>query len=171
MPKSNHNNTPTQGLQNNYLRHPWFFPLVDPSTLGRKTLYELASLVHCYNIPPASAAAARRACGAAESHYMRHRHCTARFKRLVTNFGEEDKGEKERRRRNGKGGQHASPSYPPSGEGGGGEELNSQLGARPSSQNLPKGWLAHSRACTSQRRSFNSSWGRIHNEGETGHSI
>ena len=31
------------------LRHPWFFPLVDPSTLGRKTLYELASLVHCYN--------------------------------------------------------------------------------------------------------------------------
>ena len=33
------------------LRHPWFFPLVDPSTLGRKTLYELASLVHCYNTP------------------------------------------------------------------------------------------------------------------------
>ena len=24
------------------------FPLVYPSTLGRKTLYELASLVHCY---------------------------------------------------------------------------------------------------------------------------
>ena len=33
------------------LRHPWFFPLVDPSTLGRKTLYELASLVHCYIAP------------------------------------------------------------------------------------------------------------------------
>ena len=28
---------------------PLVFPLVDPSTLGRKTLYELASLVHCYN--------------------------------------------------------------------------------------------------------------------------
>ena len=35
------------------MRHPWFFPLVDPSTLGRKTLYELASLVHCYKHRPA----------------------------------------------------------------------------------------------------------------------
>ena len=38
----------TSGKNLGGLRHPWFFPLVDPSTLGRKTLYELASLVHCY---------------------------------------------------------------------------------------------------------------------------
>ena len=31
------------------LRHPWDVPSVDPSTLGRKTLYELASLKYCYN--------------------------------------------------------------------------------------------------------------------------
>ena len=33
-----------QGLQ-----HPRDVPSVDPSTLGRKTLYELASLKYCYN--------------------------------------------------------------------------------------------------------------------------
>ena len=31
------------------LRHPRDVPSVDPSTLGRKTLYELASLKYCYN--------------------------------------------------------------------------------------------------------------------------
>ena len=31
------------------LRHPWDVPSVDPSTLGLKTLYELASLKYCYN--------------------------------------------------------------------------------------------------------------------------
>ena len=31
------------------LRHPWYVPSVDPSTLGLKTLYELASLKYCYN--------------------------------------------------------------------------------------------------------------------------
>ena len=31
------------------LQHPRDVPLVDPSTLGRKTLYELASLKYCYN--------------------------------------------------------------------------------------------------------------------------
>ena len=31
------------------LRHPQDVPSVDPSTLGRKTLYELASLKYCYN--------------------------------------------------------------------------------------------------------------------------
>ena len=31
------------------LRHPRDVPLVDPSTLGRKTLYALASLKYCYN--------------------------------------------------------------------------------------------------------------------------
>ena len=30
------------------LRHPRDVPSVDPSTLGRKTLYELASLKYCY---------------------------------------------------------------------------------------------------------------------------
>ena len=30
------------------LRHPWDVPSVDPSTLGLKTLYELASLKYCY---------------------------------------------------------------------------------------------------------------------------
>ena len=30
------------------LRHPQDVPLVDPSTLSRKTLYELASLKYCY---------------------------------------------------------------------------------------------------------------------------
>ena len=29
-------------------RHPRYVPSVDPSTLGRKTLYELASLKYCY---------------------------------------------------------------------------------------------------------------------------
>ena len=32
------------------LRHPRGVPSVDPSTLGRKTLYKLASLKYCYNI-------------------------------------------------------------------------------------------------------------------------
>ena len=32
------------------LRHPWDVPSVDPSTLGLKTLYELASLKYCYNV-------------------------------------------------------------------------------------------------------------------------
>ena len=31
------------------LRHPRDVPSVDPSTLGRKTLYALASLKYCYN--------------------------------------------------------------------------------------------------------------------------
>ena len=31
------------------LRHPQDVPSVDPSTLGRKTLYELASLKYCYS--------------------------------------------------------------------------------------------------------------------------
>ena len=31
------------------LRHPWDVPSVDPSTLGQKTLYELASLKYCYS--------------------------------------------------------------------------------------------------------------------------
>ena len=31
------------------LRHPQDVPSVDPSTLGPKTLYELASLKYCYN--------------------------------------------------------------------------------------------------------------------------
>ena len=31
------------------LRHPRDVPSVDPSTLGQKTLYELASLKYCYN--------------------------------------------------------------------------------------------------------------------------
>ena len=35
------------------LRHPRDAPLVDPSTLGRKTLYALASLKYCYNTAPA----------------------------------------------------------------------------------------------------------------------
>ena len=30
------------------LQHPWDVPSVDPSTIGRKTLYELASLKYCY---------------------------------------------------------------------------------------------------------------------------
>ena len=30
------------------LRHPWDVPSVDPSTLGQKTLFELASLKYCY---------------------------------------------------------------------------------------------------------------------------
>ena len=30
------------------LQHPWDVPLVDPSTLGPKTLYELVSLKYCY---------------------------------------------------------------------------------------------------------------------------
>ena len=33
------------------LRHPRDVPSVDPSTLGRKTLYALASLKYCYNVP------------------------------------------------------------------------------------------------------------------------
>ena len=37
------------------LRHPRDVPSVDPSTLGRKTLYELASLKYCYIDAPASA--------------------------------------------------------------------------------------------------------------------
>ena len=32
------------------LRHPRDVPSVDPSTLGRKTLYELAFLKYCYNV-------------------------------------------------------------------------------------------------------------------------
>ena len=32
------------------LRHPRDVPSVDPSTLGQKTLYELASLKYCYTI-------------------------------------------------------------------------------------------------------------------------
>ena len=32
------------------LRHPQDVPSVDPSTLGRKTLYELSSLKYCYNL-------------------------------------------------------------------------------------------------------------------------
>ena len=32
------------------LRHPRDVPSVDPSTLGQKTLYELASLKYCYNV-------------------------------------------------------------------------------------------------------------------------
>ena len=32
------------------LRHPQDVPSVDPSTLGMKTLYELASLKYCYNL-------------------------------------------------------------------------------------------------------------------------
>ena len=32
------------------LRHPLGAPLVDPSTLGAKTLCELASLKYCYNV-------------------------------------------------------------------------------------------------------------------------
>ena len=32
------------------LRHPWDVPSVYPSTLGRKTLYELTSLKYCYSI-------------------------------------------------------------------------------------------------------------------------
>ena len=34
------------------LRHPRDVPSVDPSTLGRKTLYELASLKYCYRVFP-----------------------------------------------------------------------------------------------------------------------
>ena len=34
------------------LRHPRDVPSVDPSTLGRKTLYALASLKYCYNDIP-----------------------------------------------------------------------------------------------------------------------
>ena len=33
------------------LRHPLDVPSVDPSTLGRKTVYALASLKYCYNVP------------------------------------------------------------------------------------------------------------------------
>ena len=59
-----------------------------------------------------------------------------------------------------------------------GGELNSQLGARPSSQNLPKGWLLLEHALLEEggreRRDVVPSsrvrWGRIHNEGETGQS-
>ena len=34
------------------LRHPRDVPSVDPSTLGRKTLYALASLKYCYIAKP-----------------------------------------------------------------------------------------------------------------------
>ena len=44
----------TEGTSQGCRRHPWDVPSVDPSTLGQKTLYELASLKYCYNSETAS---------------------------------------------------------------------------------------------------------------------
>ena len=62
-----------------------------------------------------------------------------------------------------------------------GGELNSQLGARPSSQNLPRGWLALWLSLSMHffkegggmgaALSSQVSWGRVHNEKRVSHAM